>query len=356
MPATLSPRRRANRFRPEVHSLEERALLAIGQITLSLTGTATTGITKPVIGDLPGGLIELDSFNSGAVTPVSVTSGPAGVGAGKVSFAPLVINTIIGRHTPGLFLALSSGAHFTSAQIIVRDDAARILFTYNFGTVFVTQHEVSAAEGDFLPPETDTLKFGSLQVVINDPNTNKMSFMSQWNQITNTPTVSILGFRSSSVSTAALPQPQAGGGGTAVAAPAAVPTTVKLTAAKAGNGTRLTAKVSSAGGTPTGSVAFYNGKTSLGLADVGADGTATITVAGKLSKSKLVALYSGGPNSRFATGSSVTAQKSATLKLFQRLFNRPMDADEWMLTSLWLQQGTTLAKLAATYKRLATRN
>ncbi len=353
MPLAPAARRARRTFRPEFQDLEGRALLAIGQITLALTGVPSNPATN-VTGDLAGGLIDLASFNTAATAPVSIGSASAGASAGKLLFDPLVIQSVVGRHTPGLFLVMASGAHFTKAQIVVRDEAARIRVTYNFGTVFVSRHEIAAAVGDTNAIETDTLNFGSLQIIINDPNTNKVIQQTQWNQITNTNTVSTLGFPSSSVSTAAVSATAVGGGrNPGTVAPTGIPTNVQLTPAKVANGTRLTAKVTSTGGTPTGSVAFYNGKTALGLAQVGSDGTATITVPGKLSTSKLVALYSGGTNSRFATGSSVTANKSATTKLFQRLFNRPMDADEWMLTSLWLQQGLTLAKLKATYMRLA---
>jgi hypothetical protein len=113
--------------------------------------------------------------------------------------------------------------------------------------------------------------------------------------------------------------------------------------------------VTSASGAPTGSVTFYAQATRLGDAPVGAGGTAVLTVpasdAGR-ARARAYAIYSGSTDSAFQPSSSVI-NGAQVRRLFRDNMGRPMTPDEWVLTSIWINQGLSTKHMGSIYRSLA---
>jgi type VI secretion system secreted protein Hcp len=349
----------STRFRPAAEALEGRSLMAIGQISLFIP-SAAVGLppSQTVRGSLPDGSIDVQQFNVATSNPTTIGSATGGAGTGKVQFLPLEIIVAPGPQSAALFQVEAVGAHFNTATLTVRDTAARVIETLSFKLVFVSSDAISGSSGA-APIEDLKFAYGAYQITTFNPTTQAPQVQTSFNLVTNTPT-----FDAPGVTAQSLPKATATHVSVAKAHPVhaeavstAVPTTIKLTVAKPHHGrTLLTAKVASKNGPPTGNVTFYSGKTELGQVAVGPDGRATLSASTALiGKSKPYAIYSGGPGSAFQPATTVTGEATIQ-KSFQKWLARPMTQDEWVLTSMWLQQGFTPAKMANIYKSLATRS
>jgi hypothetical protein len=345
------------RFRPVAETLEGRSLMAAGQITLFIPSAAFGAGFSPVRGSLPDGSIDVQDFNVGTINPATIGSTGGGATTGKPQFAPLEVLISAGPQSAGLFQVETSGAHFNTATLTVRDTAARVIEILSFKLVFVTS-DVTSGSTDSVPTEDVKVQFGAIQVTTMNPATNSVQAQASFSLVTNTPTFDIPGITALSLARAPATQvsvPKAHAV-KAAAVSSAVPTTIKLTVAKPHHGTTLlTAKVASRQGVPTGNVTFYSGTTELGQVPVGSDGRATLPVpSALLGKAKPFAIYSGGPGSTFQPATTVTSEPTFQ-KSFQKWLGRPMTQDEWVLTSMWSQQGLTLARMTNIYKSLSTR-
>jgi hypothetical protein len=329
-----SPARRTRpiRFRPRIEGLEDRALAAPGQIEL-IFPQIPIGLAAPVTGDLPNGAIDVASYNFTSFT------------SGGIQFSPLEIQTHIGPQTAGLFQVETNGYHFPEAVLVVRNDAAQLLAVYRLGFVQVSSLSESMNSGDATGTESDVLTFGSVQINAYNPTTNTPTATSSYSVLTNMPTLTIQ---------ALVPSPTLT---TESLAPDSVATSLTLNTSRihgsGGPEVSLRAKVTSTGGVPVGNVTFYSGKARLGAVPVQADGTATLTLpASAVGRGRPFAIYSGGYNSPFMPSSSVSGE-SRMQRLFQASFHRPMNPDEWTLTSMWLQQGFTPKSMGSIYRSLA---
>jgi hypothetical protein len=251
------------------------------------------------------------------------------------------------------------GAHFNTATLTVRDTAARVIETLSFKLVLVSSDTMSGSSGEAAPVEDVKFLYGAYQITTINPTTLAPQSQASFSLVTNTPSFDVPGVTAQSLSTAPVVHASVAKAHhvSAEAVSTAVPTTIKLTVAKPHHGkTLLTAKVASKNGVPTGNVTFYSGKTELGQVAVGPDGRATLSASTALiGKSKPFAIYSGGPDSAFQPATTVTGE-AILQKSFQKWLVRPMTQDEWVLTSMWLQQGFTPAKMANIYKSLATKS
>ncbi|MFO0953087.1 MAG: Ig-like domain repeat protein [Isosphaeraceae bacterium] len=336
-PARRGP---ARRYEPSVEGLEGRALLATGQFSLRFLAPSTgTSVISPVTvkGSLPDGSIDILDGTFNSANPVSIGTSSAGTSTGKVSFSPMTFTTYVGSQTGPIFQVLASGSHFNQAQLVVRDSAARIVATYDLGLVFFVSQQISLGD---TPVETDTLVYGAVRYSTVDPLTNKVLSVSSWSQVSNAPTFSIPGVTLSSV--------------TASATPGSVATTISLQTIRSGKSVSLRAHVASAAGVPPGTVTFYSGKNRLGSAQVGADGNAVLSGLPSGLKGPVYAIFSGEPGSIYAQSTTV-AGAARQQQLFRSAFGRSMTQSEWVLTSIWLQQGQTPQSLAAIYRKLANR-
>ncbi len=349
-----SKRGLSTRFRPSAEILEDRSLMAVGQISLYIPSAPVSGGLPPIRGSLPDGSIDVLAYSISSSNPTSVGSAASGTAAGKVLFSPLSLQFAVGSQSPGLFLVESSGSHFNSATLTIRNAAAQVVETITMELVIVATDSSSDSSGDS-PMENVGFLYGSEQVTTYNPTTNTMLAQTSWSQVTNSPTLSVPGITSMSLPKASAAH--VSGSISAEAVSTSAPTTIKLAVAKSHHGTTvLTAKVASTHGVPTGNVTFYSGKTELGQVAVGSDGKATLSVpTASLGKTKPFAIYSGGPDSTFQPATTVVGEPSFQ-KSFQKWLGRPMTQDEWVLTSIWSQQGLTLAKMTNIYKSLATKS
>ena len=287
----LRLRSRRCRLNPTLEALEDRTLAAIGQISLSFSPVLGLASSTTVQGTLPDVNKSVDvlaySFNTANPTTFSTTTG--GAGAGKVAFGALTITAAVGPQSAPLYLVETSGSHFSSAQMIVRNSAAMQVAVYDFATVFPTSISTSFATGGSAPTETYTFLYGALRETSYDPVSLRVLNVATWSQIQNTSTFTPALATINTFSTDA----------TAGAAPGPADISVLSTAADASSSSAATkvtlhshrqsgpggptitytASVTSAAGVPTGRVTFYAQSTRLGDAPVAADGTATLTVA-----------------------------------------------------------------------------
>jgi type VI protein secretion system component Hcp len=345
-------RDRSPRFRPLLEGLEGRALLAAGQISLYIPSPAL-GTSSPVRGNLPDGSIDILQYNVGYQNPVTIGSTTV---AGKVKFGPLDVLTQVGSQSAGLFVAEALGAHFNTFTLTVRDSAARLVATYEFKLVFVTSIQDSGDNSGSPPTEDVQVAYGAIRISTFNPVTQLMSSQSSFSQVTNQPVYDVPGVTAarivrSSISPAAALQTHVV---TAAQATSAA-TTIKLTTLTKPHGatTTLKAKVTSPQGVPTGNVTFYAGKTLLGSSAVTSNGTATLVIpAGSAGHAHIFAIYSGGPGSIFQPATTIGGE-AAIQKSFQKWLGRPMTQDEWVLTSMWLQEGFTPTKMASIYRSLS---
>src|SRR5215469_5106505 len=64
--------------------------------------------------------IPVNSFALGLSNPVEYSGASAGAGAGKVSLSSLSITKYMDKASPSLFSACTSGSHFATAQLYIR--------------------------------------------------------------------------------------------------------------------------------------------------------------------------------------------------------------------------------------------
>lgn len=358
----LSTRRpRRSRLRPGLEALENRALLAIGQIGLAFP-IAPVGVSPPIPalkGLLPDGSFDVYSYSFNTQNPVTIGTS-SGAGFGKVSFQPLTITLPVGLQSPALFQVMASGGYFPSLRLDVRNDAGSLTARYELGLAFLTNITTSASSGDDAPTETYQFVYGSLRLTTFDPIALKTSFVGSWNQIRNTPDFltneNLSAFRFDATAEAT-DDPSARTQVATTAEAGATATTVTLRSRRQagpdGPTITYTARVTSDSGVPTGAVTFYAGSTRLGDADVGPDGRAVLTVpASVVGRARAYAIYSGGLDSAFLPSTTVTGGGQVR-RLFRDNMGRSMTADEWALTSIWLNQGRTVRQMGAVYRNLA---
>jgi type VI protein secretion system component Hcp len=333
--------------------LEGRALLASGQITLQFLATSSPGNIS-VKGSMPDTTIDLLDVSLSSQTSASVGSTSGGAGAGKVAYAPLTFHTYVGSQTGPLFSVLASGAHFNQAQIVFRNGAGQVYLKYDLGLVFVTSQSIDGNSGT-QPIETDQLVYGAIRVNYINPTTNFVMNTSSWSVVNNTNTFTVPGIaltpslvRAPTVSPAAA-LPTVSPAATAIDN---ISTSISLKTSKVGSNLALKATVRAKTGVPEGLVTFYDGKTWLGTAEVGADGKATLNIPAGTARKHLFAIFSGGPSSIYAPSSTVSGV-GIQQKLFSKAFGRFMTASEWVLNSMWMQQGQTSASLGAVYNKIA---
>jgi type VI protein secretion system component Hcp len=344
----------SNRFRPAAEALEDRSLMAVGQISLYIPNPAfDSPFFAPIRGSLPDGSIDVQQFNVGSVNPSYINSTTGTLVPGRTSFSPLEIVVATGPQSAGLFQAETLGATFDSARLTVRNTAAQVIEILSFNLVVVTSDTISGSNGS-APSEDLTFQYGSIQVTTMNPATNTPTSQGSYNLVLNQPSYNLLTIESESLAKASTANVSAQTV-SAKAVSSAAPTTIKLTVAKPNHGkTLLTAKVASKHGVPTGNVTFYSGKLELGQVAVGANGKAALSVStALLGKNKPFAIYSGGPDSTFQPATTIT-DEPAFEKNFEKWLGRPMTEDEWVLTSIWSQQGYNPAKMNSIYQSLAT--
>jgi type VI protein secretion system component Hcp len=359
---------RPPRLSPTLEALEGRTLATVGQISLSFT--SVVGTATPVVqGTLPdvNHSIDVLDYSFSTANPTTIGSAATGAGAGKPVFGALTITAAVGPQSAPLYQVETTGGHFQTARLIVRNSAAQQVAAYDFALVLVSSISTSFSTDDTTPTETYQFLYGSLRQTTYNPITNTVTNITTWSQVTNSPgfTVALRSLDTSNINATSVATPGPADislRSTATAADAgAGPVGTKVTlhshsqAGPGGPTVTYTASVTSAAGVPTGDVTFYVQATRLGDAPVGPGGTAILTVPASAvgsTRARPYAIYSGSADSTFQPGSSVT-NGAQVRRLFRTSMGRSMTPDEWVLTSMWINQGKSTKQMGSIYRSLA---
>jgi type VI secretion system secreted protein Hcp len=144
------------------------------------------------------GWIEIYSFSFGATNPTTVSSGQAGMSAGKVSISSFNIMKNADVSSPKLFAAITTGQHYGGAVVNLlkatgTSGVQQIFWTYTFTDVMVESIQWSGSSGGSdVPTESVSLAFGKVQIdyFMQDTSTGSMtnSGTASWNITTTSPT------------------------------------------------------------------------------------------------------------------------------------------------------------------------
>jgi type VI secretion system secreted protein Hcp len=130
--------------------------------------------TPPVVGESTQanfiGWIEIYSFSWGASNPTTVSSGQAGLSAGKVSISSFNLMKKADKSSVPLFAACTTGQHYGGAVVNLlkatgTSGMQQIFWTYTFTDVMVESIQWSGSSGgDDTPTESVSLAFGKVQI------------------------------------------------------------------------------------------------------------------------------------------------------------------------------------------------
>ncbi len=125
---------------PSAEGIGQRPGTATLVLTPAASGSGSTASTAVTL-DLTG--YDFSSSVQGAIGSQS-----SGAGAGKVVVAPLVVTTVPGPQTAGLFADLAAGGAFTSAELVVAGQpAGSPLLDVTFKLVQLQKIEESSSAG-----------------------------------------------------------------------------------------------------------------------------------------------------------------------------------------------------------------
>jgi len=144
------------------------------------------------------GWIEIYSFSWGATNPTTVSSGQAGLSAGKVSISSFNVMKNADKSSPPLFAACTTGQHYGGAVLNMLKATGTageqaIFWTYTFTDVMVESIQWSGSSGGSdVPSESVSFAFGKVQIdyFTQDTSTGSMtnSGTASWNLTTTSKT------------------------------------------------------------------------------------------------------------------------------------------------------------------------
>ena len=148
---------------------------AIGRTFYAEDGTPIVG--ESLDKSYPGsdGWIYLPGFNFGISNAVTIGSSSGGAGAGKAVFNDITLTKSVDSMSPILFKYASTGSHFKSARLVVRQVGSRDglgHLQYEFNTVFVTSVNWAGNTGDDSVGESIVLKAGAMLIRYEKQNPN----------------------------------------------------------------------------------------------------------------------------------------------------------------------------------------
>ena len=138
------------------------------------------------------GWMNIRSFSLGVNNPTTIGSATGGAGVGRATFLEVNFAKDVNSGSPALFQALTSGAHFDTAQVMVRRAGARngeAYLSYEFRLVYPTA-QTWAGGGD-VPEEDLRFVHGGFRITYRPQNADGTlgpPVVAQWSQVTNTPT------------------------------------------------------------------------------------------------------------------------------------------------------------------------
>jgi type VI secretion system secreted protein Hcp len=116
------------------------------------------------------GWIEIYSFSWGASNPTTVSSGSAGLSAGKVSVSSFNVMKKTETSSPSLFAACCAGQHYGQAEVDMRKATGtsgqqQVFLKYTFTDVMVESVQWSGSSGgDDTPTESVSFAFGKVAI------------------------------------------------------------------------------------------------------------------------------------------------------------------------------------------------
>ena len=276
-----------------------------GQFYIGST-TLVTDATGAASGSLD---ISASQYGGYAISATSTDADPynATTNADGGSTSEFSLNaTAPGTSTPTVAIAGGSATVGNSIQFPITLSAASstpITFTYTFLAGSAPLSDITGTGGTFTVPVGATTATITVPVVGDSTGTNE-TFTVKLSNISSNATFANLQTTESATGTI-LPSGSTGTTGTTVTLSAS-PTTAAF-----GAPVVFTAIVSGSGGTPTGTVTFYNGTTVIGSSTLDANGTATLTSTSlPVGTDNCTAVYSG--DTKFSTSKSNTVVVTIT--------------------------------------------
>lgn len=157
----------------------------------------TTSGSIDVIGDstdvtYPGssGWFRVTSFQMGATNSQAYSG--SGAATGRTGFTEMESTKTLGLSSPGLFRALTTGAAFPTAQLVVRKsggssrDAAYA--TFDFKSVYVTGQYLSANASDPAAAESIQMIYAAIRISVRPQNPDGSfgaAVVGMWDQVAN---------------------------------------------------------------------------------------------------------------------------------------------------------------------------
>ena len=137
--------------------------------------------------------VEIRSFSLGVENPTTIGSATGGAGTGKIKLKELYIEKSVDTLSASLYSRCARGGHLAKMQLFLRKTGGattvpKPYLTYGFATVFVTNIDWGAGEGDDVPVERVTFAYGSLALgyyAQKPDGTLGAKKMATWNQVTN---------------------------------------------------------------------------------------------------------------------------------------------------------------------------
>lgn len=157
----------------------------------NVVGTVTL---TPAADSIPGEStdaqpITFKIYDFSSTSDQDLGSQSSGAGAGKVTFEPITMTKLPDASSPELFQILTSGAHFTSAEVqLYGQDGTTVAETFDYELVAlqsITTTNSGAASDQLF--EHLTLEVGAVTDTVgsNSGSWNRVTNTGSWNQVTN---------------------------------------------------------------------------------------------------------------------------------------------------------------------------
>ncbi len=168
----------------------------------------TTGPGQPILqGETqdaqfgPKHAVEIKSFSLGISNTINIGSQSSGAGAAKAQLHEFTVSKAIDKVSPTLLQLAGSGGHISQMDLYLRkaDGGTKgglVFLQYTFKLVYVATIDWSGDEGDEVPKEDVTFKYGALEIQFTGQKTNGQkgsTTTGKWNQVTNNSSINVPG-------------------------------------------------------------------------------------------------------------------------------------------------------------------
>ena len=153
----------------------------------------------------PKHAVEIKSFSLGISNTINIGSQSRGAGAGKAQLHEFTLSKAIDKVSPTLLELAGRGGHISQMDLYLRKaggggsngkSSGLVFLQYTFKLVFVATIDWSGDEGDEVPKEDVTFKYGALEVQFTGQKTNGQkgtTTTGAWNQVKNNSSINVPG-------------------------------------------------------------------------------------------------------------------------------------------------------------------